>query len=186
MMYLGDFPEDATIRFPWSSNDSGGASVTRATNGTISVYKDGGTTQSTAGVTDTEDFDSLTGVHMVTIDASADAFYVTGSEYAVVLSGATIDGAVVNAPLACFSIERSGGVLALLKASRSEPAQGAPPVSTDFRTKVDYLYKFMRNKVTNDGTEINVFGDDGTTVDHVSAISETGGTVTRGEFGTGP
>ncbi len=103
--YLGDFAEDATVHFIWDSNDSDGASITRATDGTISVYKDNGVAQSTAGVTDTEDFDSLTGIHACTIDLSADAFYATGSNYSVVLSAATIDGQTVNAVLAHFSIE---------------------------------------------------------------------------------
>ena len=105
MMYLGDYVEDETVYFLWSSNNADGASITRATNGTVSVYKDNGTTQTTAGVTDTEDFDSLTGVHACAIDTSADAFYATGADYAVVLSGATIDGQTVNAVLAHFSIQ---------------------------------------------------------------------------------
>ena len=103
--YLGDFVEDATVHFQWDTFDSSGASITRATNGTISVYKDNGVTQSTAGITDTEDFDTLTGIHACTIDTSADAFYTTGSNYSVVLSAATIDGQTVNAVLAHFSIE---------------------------------------------------------------------------------
>lgn len=120
MNHLGDFPEDfAGLVFLWNSYNSDGASVTRATDGTISVYKDGGTSQSTAGVTDTEDFDSLTGIHKVVIDLSADAFYAPGSEYDVVLSAATIDGQTVNTVLAHFSIERAGGTLALLKAIKS-------------------------------------------------------------------
>lgn len=103
--YLGDYAEDATINFMWSSNDSNGAAITRATNGTISVYKANSTTQSTAGITDTEDFDTLTGIHHVRIDTSADAFYATANDYMVVLSAATIDGQTVNAVLAQFSIE---------------------------------------------------------------------------------
>jgi len=103
-MYLGDYKEDDTLYFAWSSNDSDGASITRATDGTISVYKDDGTTQSVAGITDTEDFDSVTGIHMCKIILT-DAFYVTGSDYAVVLSAATIDSQTVNAVLAHFSIE---------------------------------------------------------------------------------
>ena len=114
--YIGDFPTSATIRKMWNSNAIAGESITRATNGTISVYKDSNTTQSTAGVTDTEDFDSLTGVHNVVIDTSADGtFYSAGSEFEVVLSGATIDGKTINTTLFSFSIERSGGILALLK-----------------------------------------------------------------------
>jgi hypothetical protein len=104
MMYLGDYVEDGTVRFVWSSNGADGASITRATNGTVSVYKDNGATQSTAGITDTEDFDSLTGIHACTI-VLTDAFYEAGKDYAVVLSGATIDGKSVNAVLAHFSIQ---------------------------------------------------------------------------------
>lgn len=104
MNYLGDYAEDETVYFLWSTNDADGASVTRATNGTVSVYKDNGTTQTTTGVTDTEDFDSLTGIHACTI-VTTDAFYTTGADYAVVLSAATIDGQTVNAVLAHFSIQ---------------------------------------------------------------------------------
>ncbi len=104
-VYLGDFDLSATVRFMWNTNDATGASVTRATNGTISVYQNGNTTQTTTGVTDTEDFDSLTGVHLCAVDTSADGtFYAAGRDFAVVLSGATIDGATVNAVLAHFSI----------------------------------------------------------------------------------
>lgn len=103
--YLGDFVEDATVHFIWSTNDSNGASITRSTNGTVSVYKDNGTTQSVAGVTDTEDFDSVVGIHACTIDTSADAFYAAGANYTVVLSGATVDSKSVDAVLAHFSIE---------------------------------------------------------------------------------
>lgn len=103
--YLGDFPLNGIVYFGWNSNDQLGASVTRATNGTVSVYKDDGTTQTTTGVTDTEDFDGLTGVHWVKVDTSADGtFYATGHDFAIVLSGAVIDGRTVNAVLAFFSI----------------------------------------------------------------------------------
>lgn len=112
--YLGDFAPGQTIDFMWSSNGANGASITRATNGTISVYKGNGTTQTTTGVTDTEDFDSLTGIHHVRI-ATTDSFYVPRENYTVVLSGATIDGQTVNAVLAHFSIlNRFPGRLALL------------------------------------------------------------------------
>ena len=103
--WLGDIAEDASISFTWSTNDVDGASITRATDGEVRVYKDGGVGQSTAGVTDTEDFDGLTGVHLCVIDTSADAFYATGSDYSVVLQCAVIDGQTVNAVLAEFSIE---------------------------------------------------------------------------------
>jgi hypothetical protein len=114
-MYLGDFAEDATLDFKWATNDAAGASITRATDGTVSVYVGNSATQLTTGVTDTEDFDSVTGVHHCRIDLSSSATYAPGSECQVVLSGATIDGESVSAVLAHFSIERAGGALALLK-----------------------------------------------------------------------
>lgn len=106
--YLGNYIEDEIVYFLWSTNDSNGASITRAVDGTVSVYKDNGITQSVAGVTDTEDFDGLTGVHACTIDTSADVFYATGADYAVVLSAATIDGQTVNTTIAHFSIGNRG------------------------------------------------------------------------------
>lgn len=109
MTYMGDFIKGTTVRFMWNTSSAEGASITRATNGTVRVYKDGGIVESTVGVTDTEDFDGLTGVHHCSV-ATTDAFYAVGSEFAVVLSAATIDGKTVNAvltmlpvPAICFS-----------------------------------------------------------------------------------
>lgn len=110
--FVGDFRIGSIVRKMWNSNAVAGESITRATNGTISVYKDGGTTQSTAGVTDTEDFDSLTGVHLVAVDTSADGtFYSAGSDFEVVLSASTIDGKVINGTLFSFSLENRSALM---------------------------------------------------------------------------
>ena len=122
MQYLGDYKEDETVYFIWSTNDADGASVTRTVDGTVSVYKDNGVSQSVAGVTDTEDFDGLTGIHACTIDTSADVFYAIGADYAVVLSAATIDGQTVNAVLAHFSIENRFQEVDAVKISGSSGA----------------------------------------------------------------
>lgn len=105
MNYLGDFSAGQLVYAPWSTQSGVGASITRATDGTVSVYKDNNGTQSVAGVTDDEDFDSITGIHMVIIDTGADAFYEAGHDYTIVLTGAVIDGETVNAILGTFSIE---------------------------------------------------------------------------------
>jgi len=112
MSYLGDFRIGKVVRKMWNSNAIAGESITRSTNGTVSVYKDGGTTQSTTGVTDTEDFDSLTGVHLVAVDTSSDGtFYSSGSDFEVVLSAATIDGKTINATLFSFSLENRSALI---------------------------------------------------------------------------
>lgn len=105
MKYLGDFLDGKSVYGWWNANAIAGESITRATNGTISVYKNNSDTQTTTGVTDTEDFDSLTGVNRFVIDTSADAaFYAAGNDFSVVLSAATIDGKTINACLAQFSL----------------------------------------------------------------------------------
>jgi hypothetical protein len=106
MNYLGDFKEDSTHQFLWNTHIASGASATRATDGTLYVYQaQASGTETTVGITDDEDHDGLTGVHCCTIDTSAAAFYATGYDYHVVLKAATIDGQVVNACIAEFSIE---------------------------------------------------------------------------------
>lgn len=110
MNYLGDFLKGAVVRGGWNASGADGASITRATNGTVKVYKDWDTaTETTTGVTDTEDADILTGVNAFAID-TANSFYAPGSEFQVVLTGATIDGKSVNAVLATFSVQRKSGM----------------------------------------------------------------------------
>lgn len=166
--YLGDYVEDEIIHFMWSSANKSGASITRATNGEVRVYKDNGVSQSTAGVTDTEDFDSLTGVHVCTIDLSADAFYAVGADYTVVLQGATIDGEVVNAVLAHFSIENRYSVL-------DEPLSGHQVQGTAGAaiTLIAYLGPRGPGVYIDDGAgnTDTVTGEDGTLENPVSTIA---------------
>lgn len=107
--YFGDYKTGATVRFPWTSKTSTGAAVARTTAGTIVIYKNGSTTQraSLAGVTDTTNFDSVTGLNLLTIDLSNDTdagFYAAGNDYTVVLTGAVWDGVTRNEVLFTFSI----------------------------------------------------------------------------------
>jgi hypothetical protein len=116
--YLGDFASGETIYIPFQTFDSNdpSASVTMTGLATtdIEIYKDGSTTQrsSDAGYTllDTDgiDFDGITGIHGISIDTSdnTDAgFYANGSDYWVVISSITVDGATINFVAAIFSIE---------------------------------------------------------------------------------
>lgn len=110
MLYLGDFAKGETVYGFYATYDGSGASITRGTDGTLSVYKDNSDTQTTTGVTSGEDTDSLTGVHRYAI-ATTDAFYVNGGQYFVILSGAAIDTQTVNAPVGYFTLGR-GGIIA--------------------------------------------------------------------------
>jgi len=157
--YLGDFKEDSTLYFCWDTNDKNGASITRGTNGTVKVYKDDGTAESTAGVTDTEDFDGVTGVHNCKIDLSADAFYAKGHDYSVVLVGAVIDGETVNSILATFSIENRFASSSLIqKAAKT------------------LINKAVQNKTTG---AIEYYDDDGETVILTHTPTDAEQTITR-------
>jgi len=73
----------------------------------------------------------------------------------------------------------------LTKDTFPEPVQGALSATTTIIGKLGYVYKFLRNKITNDGVTTKIFNDDTTTIDHWAVVSESGGTVTRNEFTTG-
>ena len=92
MTYLWDFAEDATVYKWFNTVGSDGSPITIGGTAAAQVYKNGGTTQITAGVTVTEDFDGVTGLHLLTVDMSADAAYTTGADYVAVLSVGTADG----------------------------------------------------------------------------------------------
>jgi hypothetical protein len=190
--WLGNFAAGQTVRKMWNTTAVAGESITRATNGTVQVYKDGGVAQSTAGVTDTEDFDGLTGVHLVAIDLSADGtFYSAGSEFEVVLAGATIDGKVINASLFSFAIANRIGVTAaqvnqevvdaLFTDTYAQPT-GAPPATTSLARMLAQLYKHLRNRVTQTSTTQTLYNDDAVTPDITAAVSDDGTTFERGEF----
>jgi hypothetical protein len=107
MQYLGDYAEDyATLNFKFSTHKADGTPATLSGTPAISVYKANGTTQSTAGITLTADFDSVTGLNNVLIDLSDDAFYAVANDYQVVITTGTVNSvSVVGTVLAHFSIE---------------------------------------------------------------------------------
>jgi hypothetical protein len=105
--YIGDFTEDYQyIEAKFNTNKSDGTLITLSGTPAISVYKRGTTTESTAGVSLTVDYDSRTGLNQVIVDSSADVFYEKGYDYDIVLTSGTVNGlTVVGVVLASFSIE---------------------------------------------------------------------------------
>jgi len=77
------------------------------------------------------------------------------------------------------------GLITEIDTATAEPGQGAPAATLKRGQKLDYLYKWARNKVEQTATERKHYADDGTTVDHKSTVSDDGSTFTRGEMATG-
>ncbi len=110
MSYLGDYAEDfADLNLKFTTRNTSGVPTQLAGSPVISVYKSNDVTQRTsadAEITLTVDFDGVTGLNNVKIDLSADAFYVTGEDYAVVITTGTVGGtSVVGETVAHFSIQ---------------------------------------------------------------------------------
>lgn len=75
---------------------------------------------------------------------------------------------------------------ALATDTYAEPGRATPAATLSLAAKIGYLFKAWRNKKDNNGTVENLYNDDASTVDQKAAVSESEGTVTKGEFTTGP
>lgn len=111
-VYLGDFAEDADLFHKFTTRAfATGVPTTLAGTPVLSVYKDegGAATEKTTAEAYFDldvDHDSIAGWNNVRIDLSGDAFFVTGADYAVVITTGTVDGVnVFGETLFTFSIE---------------------------------------------------------------------------------
>lgn len=106
MSWIGNFATGVTLNTKFTTVDTTGL-PTVLSGATISVYKSNSTTQSTAGVTFTGGFDSVTGLNNVNIDLSADGtFYAAGGDFQIVITAGTVGGtSVAGYVVAEFSIQ---------------------------------------------------------------------------------
>ena len=193
MQYLGDYAEDyATLNFKFSTHKADGTPIALAGTPAISVYKANGTTQSTAGVTLTTDFDSVTGLNNVLIDLSADAFYAVANDYQVVITTGTVDSvSVVGTVLAHFSIEnRFNETVVSDKTGFSLSDAGVDAIfdrnsslSISFETLINRSYQLLNNKMNvTDATGVvalRAIGDGSTIA--TSTLTDNLTTTTRAE-----
>lgn len=113
MKHLGDYDAGGTLFSKFTTyRPSTGAPFTLGGTPALSVYKDGSTTQSTAGITLTADFDGVAGLHHVAVDTSADGtFYSAGSHFEIVITTGTVDSvSVVGSCVASFSLRKDSAL----------------------------------------------------------------------------
>lgn len=114
-MWLGDFPEDfTTVICMFTTHSADGAPVAPSSAleaADVVIYKNGSATQktSTNGVTMTSPFDSLTGLHCLSIDTSNDTgdvgFWAAGAVYTLVLSpDETVDSLTARKVIGQFGL----------------------------------------------------------------------------------
>ncbi len=85
-----------TVYIKFTTRDGTGAPTVLTGSPAISIYKDGSSTESTAGVSLTASFDSRVGLNHIAIDTSADGtFYANGSTFYAVITTGTVSGVSV-------------------------------------------------------------------------------------------
>lgn len=163
-----------------------GLKVAGGTSGAGAAFIGGSSSGSGISVTTTHG----NGIDIEPAGDTSHGIYVAGGD-AGISDGIKVDAGVGGVPIRAditgsITGNLIGDVTTLSVNSRTEPGQGAPAVSTTITSKVDYLYKAWRNKVTQSTTQYQLFADNTTTVDQKTTASDDGTTFTRGEIGGGP
>ena len=104
--YVGDFALESTFDVKFTSRRFSTGAPFALASGVISAYVDNSTTQLTAGITLTADFDTVTGLNNVRVVATAANGYAAGSNYQLVITTGTVDSvSVVGEVIGQFSIQ---------------------------------------------------------------------------------
>lgn len=124
-MYLGDFLLGDTFDFKFTTlSFATGTPTTLAGTPVISAYPNNSTTQLTAGITLTVDFDAVTGLNHVRVVATSGNGYATASNYDLVITAGTVNAvSVAGVVVGQFSI--AARVAAIADAVWDEVLTGA-------------------------------------------------------------
>lgn len=154
MTYLGDFHKGATVHHKFTTVNTTPVPATLAGSPVVSCYEDNSTTQTTAGITLTVDFDSVTGMHHIAVDTS-NAAYSRLKDYQIVLTAGTVGGnSVAGYVLATFSIDNRMG-----SKGRSVSALGA---NIDDHSEAAVVLASLESEFTS-STNWRIYLPDGTT-----------------------
>ena len=137
--YIGDFLAGSVVRIKFNTLAQSLLPATPSVNPAFAVYKNS-TTEITAGITVTVDYDAKAGMHQVAVDTSADPAYTTGEDYDVVFTAGTVDGKdLTRVVLRTFSIEnrnRQANVVQIAGQSANAAAAVTFPASVANETTV--------------------------------------------------
>src|SRR5690348_11077443 len=112
MSYIGDFRLGDTFDTKFTTVSTIGAPTTLAGSPTIAAYVGNSTTEITAGITLTVDFDGRTGMHNIRVVATSGNGYATASNYQLVVTAGTVSGtSIVGYVVGEFSIEARSAVM---------------------------------------------------------------------------
>ena len=162
MSYHGDFALESTFDIKFTTVSTTGAPTTLAGTPVVSAYPGNSTTELTAGITLTVDFDARTGMHNVRVVATAANGYATATNYALVITTGTVGGtSVVGYVVGSFSVEARSAL-------RPTTTGRTLDVSTGGEAGVDWA---------NVGSPTTTVGLSGTTISTSQAIASVSGAV---------
>lgn len=173
--YLGDFGAGDTLDFKFTTfRPSTGAPFTLAGTPAVSVYKDNSTTQSTAGVTLTVDFDAVTGLHHVRITTASDGtFYADGSAFECVITAGTVDSvSVVGSCIGRFTLRDQACLYPTTHATKLD-------VSAAGNAGIDWA------NVSSPTTTLNLSGTTISTGQQITSVSSSVGSIASGGITSG-
>ena len=111
-MYYGDIRLGDTIDIKFTTRQISGAPSTLGGTPAVSAYVGNGTTQITAGITLTADFDAVTGLNNVRVVASSGNGFATATNVQLVITTGTVNSvSVVGEVIGSFSIEARSAVM---------------------------------------------------------------------------
>lgn len=107
--YIGDYDLGDTIDCKFGTvQPSTGASYTLAGTPAVAAYVGNSTTEITAGITLTADFDSRTGLNSVRVVATSANGYTAGTNVDIVITTGTVDSvSVVGQPVCSFTLRKT-------------------------------------------------------------------------------
>jgi hypothetical protein len=111
-MYHGDIRLGDTIDIKFTTRQISGAPSTLSSSPVISAYPGNSTTELTAGITLSVDFDSRTGLNNVRVVATSGNGYATATNYTLVITTGTVNSvSVVGECIGSFSIEARSALM---------------------------------------------------------------------------
>lgn len=120
MSYIGDIRLGNTIDTKFCTVQSTGAPTTLSSSPVISCYVGNSTTELTAGITLTVDFDSRTGLNNVRVVATGGNGYATATDNQLVITTGTVNSvSAVGYVVAQFSIENRSALMSATAANKT-------------------------------------------------------------------
>jgi hypothetical protein len=122
MNYLGDVSLGDNLDFKFTTVNTTGVPTTLAGSPAVAAYVDNSTTEITAGITLTADFDARAGMHNVRVVASSGNGFAVATNVNLVITAGTVGGnSVIGYVIGSFSIQKRPATLT----SAYDPAKTA-------------------------------------------------------------